>query len=42
MNATGFTIGEVGTAFNINGVDQYLEANPAAPSNLDVMVPVAV
>ena len=38
MNGTGFASGEVGTAFNFNGVNQYLVANPAAPSNLGVRV----
>ena len=35
MNGTGFTNGEVGTAFNLAS-SQYLVANPATPSSLDV------
>jgi hypothetical protein len=36
MNGTGFAPGEVGTAFNLNGVNNYIVANPSSPSNLDV------
>jgi subtilase family serine protease len=36
MNGTGFTNGEVGMAFNLNGVNNFVLANPAAPGNLDV------
>ena len=36
MNGTGFTNGEVGTAFKLNGANNFVVANPAAPSNLDV------
>src|SRR5262249_29751052 len=35
-NGIGFINGEVGTAFNFNGVNNLLIANPAAPSSLDV------
>ncbi len=35
MNGTGFTNGEVGTAFDLAS-GQYLVANPATPSSLDV------
>ena len=36
INDTGFTTGEVGTAFELNGANNYILVNPAAPSNLDV------
>ena len=36
MNGTGFAGGEVGTAFNLNGANNYVVAKPASPSNLDV------
>ncbi len=35
INGTGFTNGEVGTAFNFNGINNYVLLNPAATS-LDV------
>jgi subtilisin-like proprotein convertase family protein len=36
MNGTGFTVGEVGNAFLLNGVNNYVLVNPASPSSLDV------
>jgi len=38
INGTGFASGEVGTAFSLNGVNNYLLINPASPSSLDVGV----
>src|ERR1035437_9520866 len=35
MNGTGFTNGEVGTAFNLNGANNFVLVNPAS-TNLDV------
>ena len=35
-NGTGFTNGEVGSAFSLNGINNYVLVNPAAPSSLDV------
>jgi hypothetical protein len=35
-NGTGFTNGEVGTAFYFNGNNNFAIANPSAPGNLDV------
>jgi len=36
MNGTTFTNGEVGTAFNLNGINNYVLANPSSLSSLDV------
>jgi sugar lactone lactonase YvrE len=36
MNGTGYTNGEVGTAFNLKGVNNFVLANPSTPSSLDV------
>jgi hypothetical protein len=36
MNGTTFTNGEVGQAFYLDGINNYVLANPASPANLDV------
>lgn len=36
MNGTSYTNGEVGAAFNLNGVNNYVLASPASSSNLDI------
>ena len=36
MNGAGFASGEVGSAFNLNGVNQFVLANSATPSSLNV------
>lgn len=36
MNGIGFTTGKVGVAFNLNGINNYVLANPSAPTNFDV------
>lgn len=36
MNGTGFTNGEVGMAFNLNGVNNFVLVNLASPTNLDI------
>ena len=38
MNGTGFTNGQVGAAFKLNGVNNYLVANPSIATNLNVGV----
>jgi hypothetical protein len=35
-NGMGFTTGEVGNAFNLDGVHQFVLVNPASPTNLDL------
>ena len=36
MNGTSFAPGEVGMAFNLNGVNNFVVANPSSVTNLDV------
>ena len=36
MNGTGFTNGEVGLAFSLNGINNFVLANPSAPANFNV------